>query len=92
VTSISEAVATQLDTAVSLEAALTETAALIERETGTRSCFCRLHGRRWSHLAGVAGAVLPEMRLEIAPGWGVIAEDNQLSKEEWQKIGALLPG
>lgn len=90
-TSISEKVAALLREATSPEAGLAAAAAFLERERRTRVSFCRLFGRRWSHVAGSPGAVLPEARIELAPGWGAIVENDALTDVEWQEIGALLP-
>jgi len=90
VTSLSEKADSIFRDAPSTGKGLEEIACLIERETGTRSDFCRLYGRRWAHAGGVAGAVIPEERLTIAQGWGVILENNSLNNAFWQEIGRLL--
>lgn len=91
-TSICDRCAALLREGASLEAGLAAVATVLEAEHGTRVSFCRLFGRRWSHVAGSPGAVLPEARIELAPGWGVIVENNALTEAEWREIGTVLPG
>ena len=90
-TSICDTVAACIREGATLAAGLATAATVLEAERGTRVSFCRLYGRRWSHVAGSPGAVLPEARIGLAPGWGVIVENNALTETEWCEIGALLP-
>lgn len=90
--SICDKAAALIRESASLATGLAAVAAVLEAEHGLRVSFCRRFGRRWSHVAGSPGAVLPEARIELAPGWGVIVENDALTDEEWREIGALLPG
>ncbi|OHD53660.1 MAG: hypothetical protein A2Y33_06995 [Spirochaetes bacterium GWF1_51_8] len=74
---------------------LSMAAELILDVFGIRTQFCEIYGKRWSFFRGIDDdAVIPAARIELSPGWGMIAESVPAAEEGWRvlldKLGGFL--